>query len=137
MQTFLPYSDFRKSLECLDTKRLGKQRVEALQLINTISAGMFGGWSKHPAAKMWQNHLDALKCYHDISISVWVERGYKNTMKLFYDDPRQSQFEMPSWLGDPSFHKSHQSNLLRKLPEHYSVHFRDVPHDLEYVWPQK
>ena len=36
MQTFLPYPDFRESLESLDYKRLGKQRVEALQLVKSI-----------------------------------------------------------------------------------------------------
>ena len=33
MQVFLPYPDFKKSLESLDDKRLGKQRVETYQLI--------------------------------------------------------------------------------------------------------
>ena len=37
MQTFLPYTDFRKSLESLDNKRLGKQRVEAYQIISAIT----------------------------------------------------------------------------------------------------
>ena len=36
MQTFLPYPDFKKSASCLDYKRLGKQRVEGLQILNAI-----------------------------------------------------------------------------------------------------
>ena len=36
MQTFLPYSDINESLRVLDDKRLGKQRVESLQIINAI-----------------------------------------------------------------------------------------------------
>jgi hypothetical protein len=32
MQTFLPYKIFMKSLECLEDKRLGKQKVEAKQI---------------------------------------------------------------------------------------------------------
>ena len=36
MQTFLPYSNFQKSAEVLDWRRLGKQRVEGMQIINTI-----------------------------------------------------------------------------------------------------
>ena len=28
MQTFLPYSDFRDSVACLDYKRLGKQKLD-------------------------------------------------------------------------------------------------------------
>lgn len=42
----------------------------------------------------------------------------------------------PPWLGDEAFHRSHQSNLLRKLPEHYGPLFPGVPDDLPYVWPQ-
>jgi hypothetical protein len=37
MQTFLPYPDFRESLQVLDNKRLGKQRVEAYQIISAIT----------------------------------------------------------------------------------------------------
>lgn len=33
MQTFLPYSSFEESAKCLDNKRLGKQRVEAKQIL--------------------------------------------------------------------------------------------------------
>lgn len=29
MQTFLPYPDFKKSAQCLDYRRLGKQRVDS------------------------------------------------------------------------------------------------------------
>ena len=39
MQTFLPYKSFVKSLNCLDNKRLGKQRVEAMQILNAITQG--------------------------------------------------------------------------------------------------
>ena len=36
MQTFLPYPNFADSLDCLDYRRLGKQRVEAFQIINAL-----------------------------------------------------------------------------------------------------
>jgi hypothetical protein len=42
---------------------------------------------------------------------------------------------LPRWLGDPDFHRSHQSSLLRKDPEHYGPMFPGVPDDLPYVWP--
>ena len=53
MQTFLPYDDFVKSAKVLDYRRLGKQRVEAMQLLKAISGQ--GGWRNHPAALMWKN----------------------------------------------------------------------------------
>ena len=36
MQTFLPYKDIQKSVKCLDYRRLGKQRVEAMQILKQI-----------------------------------------------------------------------------------------------------
>jgi len=43
--------------------------------------------------------------------------------------------DLPSWLGDPDVHRSHQSALLRKDPDHYRDLFPGVPDDLPYVWP--
>ena len=36
VNTFLPFSDFKKCAQVLDKKRLGKQRVEAMQLIKIL-----------------------------------------------------------------------------------------------------
>lgn len=36
VNTFLVHSDFRQSAECLDVKRLGKQRVEAFQILRIL-----------------------------------------------------------------------------------------------------
>jgi hypothetical protein len=38
MQTFLPYPNFKKSLQILDYRRLGKQRLEAYQIIRILKA---------------------------------------------------------------------------------------------------
>ena len=48
MQTFLPYASFIKSAQCLDDKRLGKQRVECLQILKAIKDVNYG-WRNHPA----------------------------------------------------------------------------------------
>lgn len=132
MQTFLPYPDFKKSLQALDYRRLGKQRVEAMQLIGALE-GTKKGWANHPATLMWRGYLPALKLYHDEAIKEWVRRGYKNTMQLM--NPKPATVKMPPWFGDRKFHRSHQSNLVRKLPEHYRAYFPKVPSDLPYVWP--
>lgn len=36
MQTFLPFAEFKETACILDYRRLGKQRVEAKQIIQTI-----------------------------------------------------------------------------------------------------
>lgn len=146
MQTFLPYPDFYESIKILDRKRIGKQRVEAMQLINTINyiknndlyiidkngRKRKRGWLSHPATLMWLDYEDALKMYHDIAIKEWINRGYKNTMKLF----NITKAKLPPWLGDDKIHSSHRSNLLRKDPIYYSQFGWKESPDMEYVWPK-
>lgn len=133
MQTFLPYSSFTDSVACLDMKRLGKQRVEALQLINALTIPDYG-WRNHPACVMWENHIEALALYHNICIEEWVSRGYNNTM-VRYAIPDEAFITMPSWLGNEEFHASHRSNLLRKDPVWYGQFGWDEPNNLPYIWP--
>lgn len=130
MQTFLPYESFSESAKCLDWRRLGKQRVEAMQILNTIS-GVSRGWVNHPAVKMWRGYEEALQMYFNAISMEWVKRGYQHNMG-FYSN---IYCVKPHWLGNTEFHLSHQSNLLRKMPQHYGPLFPDVPDNLEYVWP--
>lgn len=129
MQTFLPYADFRASVRCLDYRRLGKQRVEAMQLVQAIQTN--GTWLKHPAAQMWKDHVPALQFYHDCAVVEWIRRGYRNSMTLYLP----TEVEMPSWIGMETFHASHRSNLLRKDPTFYGQFGWTEPNNLPYVWP--
>lgn len=130
MQTFLPYPDMEWTAICLDMKRLGKQRVEARQILNALD-GTKKGWSNHPAVRMWRGHRDALIHYGNTMIEEWVARGYNNTM-LFLEHGR---VVMPAWYGDADFHASHRSNLLRKDFEYYSRFLWKEPDNLPYIWP--
>jgi hypothetical protein len=131
MQTFLPYADFKRSAEVLDYKRLGKQRVEALQIHNIVSGKRTtGGWVNHPAVKMWRGYPDALALYHNTMIDEWVSRGYNNTMSKI---PAYN-VENPTWLGDERVHSSHRSNLLRKDAEFYGTKGWQESSDMEYFW---
>jgi hypothetical protein len=131
LQTFLPYADFRKSVRALDSRRLGKQRVEAMQILNALMRGE-GAWYNHPATKMWAGHEAALALYMNECITEWISRGYRNTMT---SSRFASDHKLPSWFGDESFHASHRSNLLRKDPVHYGQFDWTEPHDVPYVWP--
>lgn len=132
MQTFLPFPDFVRSVQAIDWKRLGKQRVEADQILTTIRTGR-KAWSNHPAVRMWRGFEVALCAYRDTCIREWIRRGYNNTMPILLDESQQ--YAMPSWFGQDSFHLSHQSNLVRKLPSFYGTLFPGVPDDIPYVWP--
>lgn len=144
MQTFLPYPDFRRSAECLDNRRLGKQRVEAMQILMTLLDAS-RGWQNHPAVRMWRGCEYALGLYGIEVCNEWRRRGFKDTCKekiiaLLEQLPdRVTDFRptFPPWLGDEDFHRSHQSNLVRKDREYYGGQFPGVPDDLPYVWPER
>jgi hypothetical protein len=132
MQTFLPHPDFAETARSLDWRRLGKQRVEAQQILNALANG--GGWSNHPAVKMWRGYEDALRLYRNTIIEEWVRRGYRNNMPLAAvpDD-----VALPPWLGDSEFHASHRARLLAKDPEFYGRHgWTEAPADQGYLWPE-
>lgn len=145
MQTFLPFKSFERSAAVLDRQRLGKQRVETLQIM--IALVMNKGWVNHPATQMWRGYEYSLLEYQLAVCTEWhVIRGYsdtclRKTMDVFWSAPYLAEDAVdPHWLGDPDFHRSHRSNLYRKDEDIYLpddvVFERDLPDDLEYVWPK-
>jgi hypothetical protein len=144
MQTFLPYPSFRNSAACLDTKRLGKQRVETKQLL--LALGVPVGqhqpkktaWANHPAAKIWKGHEYHLAAYGMVVCVEWRSRGYKDSLLEQFAVLTNRLFDQqckPPWLGSYDFHASHRSNLLRKDAVWYSRFGWAEPDDLPYVWP--
>ena len=133
MQTFLPYSNLKKSVKALDSRRLGKQRVEAFQILNILlNRTKTKGWRNHPAVKMWKGYVNALKLYFNLCIDEWVSRGYQNNMKK---EIIRGKIVFPFWLGNSKFHSSHRSNLLRKDEKYYSQFNWKEPRNSPYVWP--
>jgi hypothetical protein len=210
VQTFLPDSrGYAASLYVLDTQRLGKQRVEGMQLL-LANLGLdkefrprISSWRNHSAARMWHGHEYALLEYIVTSSALYRRRGielrgqgYSDTVAwtstyawqyatfaryqesaanewrllevvgVEADAKRLTEFLMfappdevrarppmwtdpPLWFGNEAFHRSHQSNLLRKahtmtdkqmafarIPrDYYDQFWPNVPDDLPYVWP--
>ena len=148
MQTFLPYSDFTACARILDSKRLGKQRVETLQIVKALLHPDYG-WRHHPAVLMWKGYEEALGRYGMEVCHAWRRRGFADTCepKILADlgrlgldwvrgqDELAATGALPPWLGDTALHRSHQSALLRKDPQRYGPSFPGVPDDLPCVWP--
>ena len=139
--TFLPYDDFFESLYYLDVKRLGKQRVEAFQILNVLTKlqqdpDYKGAWSNTPQVRMWQGYEDALRDYLNTAIECWTLRGYQNNMDYH---PVPDDYELPWWFGWDHLHCSHQASLLRKDPDYYSQLYILDPWyiDKGYLWPNK
>ena len=135
MQTFLPYESFIRSAQCLDMRRLGKQRVEAYQLLLLMGKPEQKGWRNHPAFKMWEGFDLALAQYGMDMCQEWVRRGYKDTLHPkfleYYIEYGVNSYRgnknYPLWLGDYRFHSSHRSSLLYKDYDWYS----------EFGWTEK
>lgn len=134
MQTFLPYDDFKETAKVLDYRRLGKQRVEAKQILMTLT-GESSGWKNHPAVRMWSGHEGCLRLYGLSMCDEWIQRGYKDSLHPWFSALNPPASKDPAWMGDERLHLSHRSNLLRKDAAYYGRYWIVVPNDLPYWWP--
>jgi hypothetical protein len=149
MQTFLPYPDFAESAAVLDSKRLGKQRVEALQVLRAVTRLTYG-WKRHPAVRMWVGYAEGVGAYGTVMCLEWVSRGNGDTVAgtIGVDlaavglpsVPRMQHeltraFALPEWIGDHRVHVSHQAALVRKDPAFYGPLFPDADPQMPYFWP--
>jgi hypothetical protein len=146
VQTFVPYADFRLSAQALDTPRLGKQRVETLQILRALQFPEYG-WANHPAVRMWRNRMPALVLYGLICAEEWIARGHADTtfeqiaefapeMRSLTQQDLTARGGMPSWVGNEELHESHRSRLMTKDPLYYADFAVETRPDLEYVWPE-
>lgn len=148
MQTFLPYPSFVETARCLDNRRLGKQRVEAKQILIALGfdVGEHRGnaesrWRSHPAVAMWRGAENWLALYAVDVCCEWRRRGFRDSLCEQFMSVRDSLIltrgfvNKPRWIGCAEFHESHQSNLMRKLPAWYGRFGWGVGDDLPYVWP--
>ena len=132
MQTFLPYPSFTKTFKTLDYRRLGKQRVEAKQILNVLlDRTTTRGWRNHPIVRMWEGYEPSLQLYHNLCINEWINQGYNNNMEL---ENITEPIIYPHWLGNKSFHSSHRANLLRKDYEYYSQFRWTEDSENPYSW---
>ena len=136
VNTFLPEPNYQLSLSYLDRQRLGKQRVEVKQILRALR-GETKGWVNHPAARMWRGYEGSLCVYGVMSCVVWRSRGYNDGLLPYFQEiaSEYSDKTVPWWVGIKEFHRSHQSNLIRKNPYLYGPIWPGIPSDLPYFWP--
>ncbi|MFW9871903.1 MAG: MSMEG_6728 family protein [Candidatus Thorarchaeota archaeon] len=138
MQTFITDHDMAISAKNLDNKRLGKQRVEALQIFECLIIKETK-WKNHPAVKMWKGYEGYLLLIYLRSIlNEWgIIRNFKSfkceekwfTYMTRYTKRKPYIVIKPSWITD-EFIESHRSNLIRKKPEYYNPLFPNTKEGL-------
>ena len=141
MQTFLPYDDFDKSAQSLDMRRLGKQRVETLQILQALTSN--SKWITHPASQMWKGYTSCLVEYGVAICKEWIKRGYKDTCLQKIEHYNEHKSIKPAWLGLEIFHSKHRGILLDKNYEWYRQFnwtegkISKINDSYPYYWPTK
>lgn len=151
MQTFLPAEDFQEAVRLLDPKRLGKQRVESLQVMGSLTGLRWSkereqveeaagkGWSNHPVVRMWRGHERALLEYQRATCAHWTSLGFQDTClekteALFAASSLSRELVLPPWLT-PAFCASHRAALLWKDGGFYSRWGWTEEPAYDYLWP--
>lgn len=112
--------------------------MEAKQLLQAIYYPAQSRWWRHPACIMWREYPKALSLYWIVMCREWKQRGYQDNLLSEAErcfESIEDPLIWPWWMGDEHFHRAHRSNLLRKLPSHYSQFGWTEPHNLPYWWP--
>lgn len=146
MQTFITYDNCNLIAQSLDSKRLGKQRVEAITIAK-INLGLlpFSGWCRHPAVKMWKGHEYFLVTEYIKSILYeWSSRGYTNdkcayAFIMLAGAITDRQESPPVWWQDTNrlnqVIASHRSALLYKNFDYYKRFNWNSKPEMNYYWP--
>ena len=125
VNTFIPLNNYKNIAKVLDNKRLGKQRVEAKQILNILEGKQkTKGFINHPVVEMWRGYEDALKKYYNTIIDEWKKRGFINRMRKY---PIKKNVKTPWFVRNRTINLSFQANLLNKDYDHYKLFFKEVP----------
>ena len=137
MQTFLPYKQFNKSAQALDSKRLNKQILEGYQILKVLSnEDPNAAWRNHPAVKMWRKHEGQLWLYVMAMVKEADKRGIKTDKNMENLRNLKSEFgdgwgySRPKWYTDAfkmdRLTTTHKANLYKKDSIYYFDFFPAV-----------
>jgi len=119
VQTFLPYRNYARCAAVLDRQRLGKQRLEARQILSANLRGEGAGWRNHPVTVKWRGFELSLAKYGMAVCTEWSRRGYRDEQYDWFLD-RHIELEeagnvdaSPPWITD-AMCSIHRAALLGK-----------------------
>lgn len=138
MNTFLPYDDFVKCAQSLDTNRLNSQYNEIVVVLRSLSrvydikpSTGYSGFENHTVAKFWKGHELALAKLLYAITDEYVKRplGAKNPAEALTSRKKRRQQardlveyledhdwpeDNPSLVGEEEFHSAFRAFLLYK-----------------------
>ncbi len=125
MQTFLTSFSFEETAKSLDSKRLNKQCLEAIQLYELatnklyISKGFATPYKNHPAFKWWKDEPNKLATYIYCMTGEMYNRfgtvgaNWEASDKILQDNDYSLDFSKPKFLINAVI-LSHRNALLYK-----------------------
>lgn len=122
MNTFLVSYNLSDNFKKIDEKRLFKQVLEAVQLLDGIVNNK-KSWERHPARLMWKNNPGALFSYVKFAWEECKSRKIAVNSKLYLNAEtlylskvgyNYTKEQFPSWWGREDIAASHRSRLRCK-----------------------
>jgi hypothetical protein len=140
VQTFLPHKDYARCARVLDRQRLGKQRLEARQILMANVHGPNTGWYNHPVTRNWRGFEVDLARYGMAICAEWARRGYRDeqfdvflTIATFLTENGEVRVQ-PPWVTS-ALCSCHRAALLGKDYAHYSQFGWTERPTTGYEWP--
>lgn len=126
MQTYLPYPDFVKSAEALDTQRLGTQIEDCVKILDTLHEVSDLSHYRDPIVRMWKFYEYRLSQFGLICCQEWYERheidhdllGKVNEHSNWSEGETT---EYPIWWGDVDIHIQWRRLLIGEAPKFYQT----------------
>ena len=153
VNVFITSTNLEECARNLDYRRLGKQRLECIEIIEGDS------WKNHPCYLMWKNNKEALKIYFNHILREWISRGFQNSLAFYSIDESKAQFYditydentylttisnpkinensilFPKWFCWKPLILSQRASLLRKDEVYYSSKFeKTIFFQTGYLW---
>lgn len=137
---WLPYPSARANMKVLTDTHVFEVVCEGLQCLRNIYAGDLT-WRD---AAAWANHPAALLLYVARAHQEMVQRGYDPEPRVHRAHVALSRAGWPLapvppwWFGQPDFHLSQRSHLIRIDPVHYTRRMPlTTPLELPLIWPNE
>lgn len=135
---WLPFANLRANLDVLTIDHIYDVVFAGMQCLRDIHVEEVSGRD----VRAWRNHPVGLLMYVVAAEQEMRRRGMSGEPRvktaftwLGRNEPTMAP-RMPAWYGDPAFHLSQRSHLIRVDPVHYARRLPlTTPLHLPVIWP--
>lgn len=137
---WLPFANVKANIDVLTDAHICDVVFEGMQCLRDIHEPSVAGRDE----RAWRNHPAGLLFYIIAAEAEMRRRGMDGEPRVFsaftWISRRSATMspQMPSWYGDPAFHESQRSHLIRVNPLHYARRLPPTTRlELPVIWPSE